>query len=434
MQENEWRYTKLASVGKNALATAATIGFESQNSPGRLAGLGLNGKNAARDMRSNPHATLSFCVAPSMMSTAADLKRTPLFDAHSALKAKMVDFGGWNMPVQYSSILEEHNAVRTGVGVFDVSHMGEIDVRGPEATKLVDYVSTNNASKLKIGQAHYSALLYEHGGFVDDILVHKVSDTHFFLCVNSSNQEKDFEHIRSHNSFDAEVEFSSDRYAQLAIQGPKALATLQKLTQTNLGEIKYYWFTDGDVAGVPARIARTGYTGEDGLEIYVPPESAARIWEQVLRAGAEFGIKPCGLGARNTLRLEAKMALYGHELTASINPLEADLGWIVKMDKGEFVGREALQKASAQGVTRKLAGFEMKDRGIGRDGYEVWIKGKPAGWVTSGGPSPTLNKNIGLCYLPAEKATPGVAIQIVIRNVPVEAATVPTPFYKRAKA
>ncbi len=367
------------------------------------------------------------------MTPAPELKTTPLLDVHSSLKAKLVDFGGWNMPVQYSSILEEHNAVRKAVGVFDVSHMGEIEVRGPEAAKLVDYVSTNNAAKLKIGQAHYSALLYEHGGFVDDILVHKISDTDFFLCVNASNQEKDFEHIRSQNRFDAEVEFASERYAQLAIQGPKALATLQKLTETNLSDIKYYWFTDGEVDGFPARIARTGYTGEDGFEIYVAPETATRIWNEILTAGDEFGIKPCGLGARNTLRLEAKMALYGHEMDASINPFEADLGWIVKMEKGDFTGRAALQEVLEKGLTRKLVGFEMADRGIGRDGYEIWLEGKPAGWVTSGGPSPTLNKNIGLCYLPAGKAVPGVTIQVLIRNSPVDAITVPTPFYKRAK-
>ncbi len=367
------------------------------------------------------------------MSAVSELKRTPLFDVHSALNAKLVDFGGWNMPVQYSGILQEHNAVRNAVGVFDVSHMGEIEIRGPEAAKLVDYVATNNAAKLKVGQAQYSGLLYEHGGFVDDILVHKASETSFFLCVNASNQEKDFEHIRSNNRFDAEVDFASERYAQIAIQGPKALQTLQKLTETRLSEIKYYWFTDGAVDGIPARIARTGYTGEDGFEIYIPPESAAQAWNAVLQAGEEFGIKPCGLGARNTLRLEAKMALYGHEITASINPLEADLAWIVKLEKGEFIGRPALHKVLEQGLTRKLVGFEMKDRGIGRDGYEVWMEGKPAGWVTSGGPSPTLNKNIGLCYLPFEKAVPGVAIQILIRNSPVEAVTVPTPFYKRTK-
>jgi aminomethyltransferase len=367
-------------------------------------------------------------------STPSSLKKTPLFDVHVAAGARMVDFGGWNMPVQYSSILEEHHAVRNAVGLFDVSHMGEIEIQGPEAVRLVDYLTVNHAAKLQAGQAQYSALLYEHGGFVDDILVHKVSDSHYFLCVNAANQEKDFEHIRAHNRFQAEVEFSSDRYAQLAIQGPKALATLQKLTQADLARIKYYWFVDDAVADVPARIARTGYTGEDGFEIYLSPKAAKKIWQAILDAGREFGIKPCGLGARNTLRLEAKMALYGHEITASINPFEADLAWIVKMDKGDFVGRKALEKTSGENVTRKLIGFEMTGRGIGRDGYEVWIDRKPAGWVTSGGPSPTLNKNIGLCYLPVASAAPGNRIEIMIRNSPVEAITVSTPFYKRAKA
>lgn len=365
------------------------------------------------------------------MNPNTDLKRTSLFDAHLASNARMVDFGGWHMPVQYSGILEEHNAVRTAVGLFDVSHMGEIDIRGPQAGDFVNYLATNNANRLKIGQAHYSALLYEHGGFVDDILVHKVADDHYFLCVNSSNQDKDFAHIVEHNRFDAQAEFSSGNYAQLAIQGPKALATLQKLTDTNLGAIKYYWFEDGMVTGAPARIARTGYTGEDGFEIYIPPAESGRLWAAILVAGEEFGIRPCGLGARNTLRLEAKMALYGHELTASINPFEADLGWIVKMDKGEFVGRAALEKASHAGVSRKLVGFEMKGRGIGRDGYEVFVNGEPGGWVTSGGPSPTLNKNIGLCFLPAGTAVPGVQIDVMIRNAPVAAETVATPFYKR---
>jgi aminomethyltransferase len=370
------------------------------------------------------------------MPETTDLLRTPLFETHLACKAKMVDFGGWNMPVQYSSIIEEHNAVRTAVGLFDVSHMGEIEVRGPQALDLVNFAATNNASKLKPWQAHYSALLYDHGGVVDDILVHRLPNVYMFLCVNASNQEKDFEHIKevTGKKFDAEVELASSRYAQIAVQGPKGLATLQKLTATNLSEIKYYWFADGAVSGTPTRIARTGYTGEDGFEIYLAPTEAPRIWNELLKAGEEFGIKPCGLGARNTLRLEAAMALYGHELTASINPLEAGLGWIVKMDKGDFVGRAALEKAQSRGLTRGLFGFEMKDRGIGRDGYEVWIDGKPAGWVTSGGPSPTLNKNIGLCFLPTGTPQTGASIQIMIRNSPVEAVTVPTPFYKRAKA
>lgn len=345
----------------------------------------------------------------------------------------MVDFGGWDMPVQYSGIIDEHRAVRTAVGVFDVSHMGEIEIRGPQAAALADFVTTNNVRKLSLGQAHYSGLLYPHGGFVDDILVHKVADDHYFLCVNASNQEKDFEHIRAMNRFDAEVEFAGERYAQLAIQGPQAHATLQKLTPVSLAAIKYYWFTDGQVSGTPARIAHTGYTGEDGFEIYVPPAEAERMWHEVMKAGVEFGIKPCGLGARNTLRLEAKMALYGHEIDASISPLEADLAWIVKLDKGDFVGRDVLLKQKESGVKRKLVGFEMLGRGIAREGYEVLLDAAPAGWVTSGSPSPTLNKNIGLCYLPTAHARPGVAIQIVVRGQPVDAVTVETPFYKRAK-
>src|SRR6478672_2486100 len=248
-----------------------------------------------------------------MSQPAANLKATPLNAVHRRMKAKMVDFGGWDMPVLYSGILEEHHAVRKGVGLFDVSHMGEIEVRGPDALNLVDYVSTNSASRLKTGQAHYSGLLYEHGGFVDDILVHKVDDDHFFICVNASNQEKDFDHINLMNRHKATVEFASDRYAQIAIQGPKALPTLQKLTRTPLEPIRYYWFTDGEVDGVWARIARTGYTGEDGFEIYVAPDESPAIWDKILEAGSEFDIKPCGLGARNTLRLESKMALYGHE-------------------------------------------------------------------------------------------------------------------------
>jgi aminomethyltransferase len=367
------------------------------------------------------------------MSEAVALRTTPLNSVHRQMGARMVDFGGWDMPVQYSGILDEHHAVRNAVGLFDVSHMGEIIVRGPQALDLVDHVSTNWAAKLSPGQAHYSGLLYEHGGFVDDILVHKVSDTEFFICVNASNQDKDYEHIVAHNRFDAEVENAGARYAQLAVQGPKALETLRPLTSLDLSAIRYYHFADGDVLGAAARVARTGYTGEDGFEIYAAPEDAPRLWQAILESGAKHGIKPCGLGARNTLRLEAKMALYGHEIDASITPLEAGLGWIVKFDKGDFVGREALEKQRESGVRRKLAGFEMTGRGIARDGYEVLLNGERAGWVTSGGPSPTLNKNIGLCFLPPDAAEPGRAIEILIRNQPVEARTVPTPFYKRVK-
>lgn len=361
------------------------------------------------------------------------MRRTALWEMHRRYGARMVDFGGWDMPVQYSSILEEHSTVRRAVGLFDVSHMGEIEITGPQALEYADYVTTNAVAKLKPGQIHYSGLLYDHGGFVDDILVHKADERNYFLCVNAGNQEKDFEHIRSSNKFDARAELTSDRYVQLAIQGPKAVATLAKLTDTDLAAIRYYHFTDGQVCGAPARIARTGYTGEDGFEIYIPPEEGVRIWEAVMAAGAEHGVKPCGLGARNTLRLEAGMALYGHEIDATTTPLEANLAWIVKLDKGDFLGRERLVQQQREGVRRKLIGFEMRGRGIAREGYQVHVDGAPAGWVTSGAPSPTLNKNIGFCYLPAERAEAGRPIRISVRGQLVDAVTVAAPFYRRTK-
>jgi aminomethyltransferase len=324
-------------------------------------------------------------------------------------------------------------AVRNRVGLFDVSHMGEIEVRGPQALRLVDFVTPNAASQLQDHQAQYSALLYPQGTFVDDVLVHRMAADHYFFCVNASNQRKDFEWIVSNNRFDAQVEYASEKYAQLAMQGPQALATLQKLTSTDLAAIRYYWFTRGEVSGVPAIIARTGYTGEDGFEIYVPPEDAERLWSLVLEAGREFDIRPCGLGARNTLRLEAKMALYGHEIDASTTPYEAGLGWIVKLDKGDFIGRDALVTQKQKGVARKLAGFEMRGRGIAREGYIVRLDGSPAGFVTSGSPAPFLKKNIGLCYLPADRASVGQTIEIEVRSQPVAAEVVPTPFYSRKR-
>jgi len=366
------------------------------------------------------------------MTQAVPLKTTALHATHRRMEAKMVDFGGWDMPLQYTGILEEHGAVRSSVGLFDVSHMGEIEVQGADAAALTDFVTTNAVGKLQPGQAQYSGLLYQHGGFVDDILVHKVSGDHYFLCVNASNQEKDHQHIAAANRYHAAVELTSDRYTQLAIQGPRALATLQKLTAADLAAIRYYHFIDGHVAGISARIARTGYTGEDGFEIYFAPEHSERVWNGILDAGQEFGIKPCGLGARNTLRLEAGMALYGHEIHSTITPFEAGLNWIVKLDKGEFIGRAALVRQKEQGITRKLMGFEMTGRGIGRDDYEVFLDGAPAGWVSSGGPSPTLKKNIGMCYLPSDRAKMGQGIQIMIRNQAVDAVTVSMPFYKRA--
>jgi glycine cleavage system T protein (aminomethyltransferase) len=360
-------------------------------------------------------------------------QETPLNAVHRASGAKMVDFGGWDMPVEYKGVLEEHRAVRQGVGLFDVSHMGEIEIRGRQARDLIQHVTVNDASKLKIGQAQYSALLYEHGGFVDDILVHKVAENHYFLCVNASNQDKDYEHIRSYNRFEASVDNAGDRYAQLAIQGPLATGVLRKLTEADLASIRRYHFLDGTVSGAVARIARTGYTGEDGWEIYVAPDEAGRLWNEILEAGREFGIQPCGLGARNTLRMEAAMPLYGHEIDATITPWEAGLDWIVKLDKGGFLGREALVKQKERGIARKLAGFEMIGRGIARDGYAILSNGVGTGWVTSGGPAPALNKYIGMCMLPLKLGEPGNTLEILVRGRAVEAVTVPIPFYKRAK-
>lgn len=352
----------------------------------------------------------------------------------------MIDFGGWEMPVQYSSILEEHKAVRERAGLFDVSHMGEIEIEGREALALVNYVTTNDASKLKDGQAQYSALLYPHGGFVDDILVHRIREDHYFLCVNASNQNKDFDHIfghslgkHGHSRFDANVTLASGNYAQLAIQGPASLEILQPLTEVPLNDIRYYHFVDGTAGGFTARIARTGYTGEDGFELYVAPADAPSLWDLLMEKGKDRGMLPCGLGARNTLRLEAAFPLYGHEIDASIFAPEAGLGWIVKPAKGDFVGRAQVVEKLEEGVWRKLAGFEMAGRGIARGGYPVLVDGEAAGWVTSGGPSPTLGKNIGLCYLPGETVEEGRTIAVEIRGQAVEARITKTPFYKREK-
>jgi len=367
-------------------------------------------------------------------SSDAPLKKTPLNAVHRAAGARMVDFGGWDMPVEYSGLVAEHLAVRRSVGLFDVSHMGEIEIRGPQALELVELATSNRAASLKDGQAQYSGLLNERGGFIDDLLVHRVAADRFFLCVNASNQERDFEQVQSLNDFnDAEAEFVSENYAQLAVQGPRGLATLQKLTETPLNEIGYYWFTFGAVSGAPALIARTGYTGEDGFEIYVPPDDAERLWGEIMEAGAEFDIVPCGLGCRNTLRLESAMALHGHEISEDITPYEAGLGWIVKMAKGDFVGRDALLRQKEEGVSRKLFGFEMRGRGIARDEYPVMKDSEQIGIVTSGSPAPYLGKNIGMALIDTGATEKGGTVEIQVRTRGVEAEIVPLPFYSRKK-
>jgi aminomethyltransferase len=361
------------------------------------------------------------------------LKKTPLNDAHRKLGGRMIDFGGWDMPVQYpAGTIEEHMAVRTAVGIFDVSHMGEIEIRGPQALEFVQHLTTNDASKLDDGQAQYSGLTYPEGTFVDDILVHRFAPDHYFLCVNASNTDKDFDWINSHAlGYDAEATNVSADYTQLAVQGPKALETLQPLTGVPLSAIKYYWFARGDIDGVPAIIARTGYTGEDGFEVYFDPNESDRIWNKILESGKTRGILPCGLAARNTLRLEAKMALYGNDIDSGTTVLEADLGWICKLNKGDFIGRDRLLRQKEEGLTRKLVGFEITDKGVARDHYPIFINDREAGVVTSGSYAPYLKKNIGLAYLPIEYTGVGTAFEVDVRGRRLAAQVAQTPFYKR---
>jgi glycine cleavage system T protein (aminomethyltransferase) len=364
--------------------------------------------------------------------TSTELRKTSLHSVHRRLGAKMVDFGGWEMPVEYSGIIAEHMATRTAAGLFDVSHMGEIEVRGPSALELVQHVTSNDASKLVDGQAQYSGLLTPAGTFVDDLLVHRISSAHYLLCVNAGNQDGDFDYIREHNRAGAALENAGSRYAQLALQGPRALAILQRLTTAPVAGLRYYHFTSGDVGGVGCLIARTGYTGEDGFELYLPPHHAERLWNDLLDAGRADGLIPCGLGARNTLRLEAAMCLYGHEIDDTTTVWEANLGWICKPDKGDFLGRDALLAQKREGIKRRLVGFEMEDRLIARDGYPVMLAEKQIGKVTSGSPAPFLRKNIGMAYVPVESSAPGTELEIAVRAGRGRARIVPTPFYKRA--
>src|ERR1700761_2740988 len=380
-------------------------------------------------------------MATNDSSSPAPLRRTALHATHHSHKARMVDFGGWDMPVQYKGLIEEHMAVRTAVGLFDVSHMGDIQLRGPNSLAAVQRLLMNDASKLQTGQAHYSAMLYPNGTFVDDVVLHKLGDNDFLIVINAGTREKDVQWVRQTIGGMGGVHIMdvSDYYTQLAIQGPKAKETLQKLTKVDLTPIKNYWFTWGTVAGCHnVLIARTGYTGEDGFEIYIPADepTSARVWGEVLDAGAEFGIMPCGLGARNTLRLEAAMALYGHEISDTINVFEAGLGRYCKLDKGsDFVGREALLEVEKSGgPKRKLVGLEMIERGIGRDGYPVMsLEGEKIGEITSGSPAPFLKKNIALAYVPVACTEIGTEVGVEIRGQSVKAKVVPTPFYKRPK-
>ena len=370
-------------------------------------------------------------------STAA-IRKTALNAVHRRLGAKMVEFNGWDMPVEYSGIIAEHMAVRTGVGIFDVSHMGDIRLAGPQALAAVQHISMNDAARLAIEQAQYSALLYPQGTFVDDVIVHRLGEDEYLLVINAGTREKDFSWVWDNTrQFDCAVENLSDDFTQIAIQGPQGVNLLQKLTDANLSAVKFYWVTRGVVCGLKnTLIARTGYTGEDGFEIYVPSdeETSARVWNAVLEAGREFGAIPCGLGARNTLRLESKLPLYGHEISDTINVWEAGLDRFCKMEKPEFIGRVALEAAKGEPPKRTLVGLEMTDRGIARDGYKVWNEaGAEIGYVTSGSYAPFLKKNIALAYVPPEYAALGSTLPVEIRGQDVKAQVVPTPFYKRPK-
>lgn len=368
------------------------------------------------------------------MEQLKQLKRTPLFEAYAQYGGKTIDFGGWELPVQFSSIKEEHEAVRTKAGLFDVSHMGEILVEGPDSLAYLQHLVTNDVSKIKDGQAQYTAMCYEDGGTVDDLLTYKIDDTHYMLVVNASNIDKDFDWMQKAVKGDVQLTNVSDQYGLLAFQGPLAESVLQRMTAEDLSAIRPFRFKQHvDIDGHSVLLSRTGYTGENGFEIYASPEDITALWDKILTEGKEDGVLPTGLGARDTLRFEACLALYGQELSKDISPLEAGLNFVVKLQKEEeFIGKAALAAQKENGVPRKLVGIEMIDKGIPRHGYPVFINGQKAGEVTTGTQSPTLKKNIGLALLAAESAELGTELEVEIRNKRLKAKVVETPFYKRS--
>lgn len=362
------------------------------------------------------------------------LKKTPFFDLHVQAGARIVDFGGWALPVQYEGILAEHHRVREKVGLFDVSHMGEFFVEGEGAESFLQRMTTNDVAALSDGQAHYTVTLYEHGGIVDDLLIYKRGAGRYLVCVNAACIDKDWEWFSSHHDEVRDgctLVNASESWAQLAIQGRHAAPLLQKLTDVDLGGVSYYHFSEGVLAGVDCIIARTGYTGEDGFELFFSGEQAAPMWAALFEAGEEFELQPIGLGARDTLRLESKYCLYGNDITDQTTPLEGRLAWVVKLDKGEFIGRDALVAQKEAGIPRRLVGFELQGRGIARHGYPVLLHGEVIGEVTSGAHSPSLGKSIGLCYLPAGSTKSGTEFEVQVRKNRIPAVVVKTPFYKR---
>jgi glycine cleavage system T protein (aminomethyltransferase) len=367
-------------------------------------------------------------------TTATSLKRTPLYGQHVALGARLVEFGGWEMPVQYSSILDEHRAVRTYVGLFDVSHMGEFKVEGPDSLAFLQHLVPNDVSRLAINQALYTQLCLPDGGTIDDLIIYHLADNHYMLVVNAANIDNDFAWVEKQASnFNVQITNRSDITALLALQGPEAQATLQPLTEVDLSTVRYYHCAPGTVNGINCIISRTGYTGEDGFELYCASADASKLWNDLLVAGKDHGLLPAGLGARDTLRLEAGYCLYGHELDEQTNPLEANLGWTVKLNKDEFIGRDALLKVKEQGPKRKLIGIEMVERGVCRGGFAIYDNDLQIGTLTSGAPGPTLNKNIGMGYVETSHAVVGKTVHIDIRGKRTAAQIVALPFYKRQK-
>lgn len=372
------------------------------------------------------------------MDTSTSLKRTPLFDNHRASRGRMVDFGGWEMPVQYSGLVDEHKTVRSAVGLFDVSHMGEILVDGPGAPAFLQGITTNDVTKLDVGQAQYSAMLYETGTVVDDILVYRRGTDSFLLCVNASNATKDFSWLRDHcpRSGVALTDASND-YAQIAVQGPRARELVSRIVDIRIEDMRYYHFAEGKVCGTPSIIARTGYTGELGYELYVPAATGAKIWDNLLEEGQNLGVKPCGLGARDTLRLEVAFMLYGNDMDDTTTVLEAGLGWITKISKGDFIGRDRLIAQKEAGLPRRIVGLEMVDKAVARHGYAVFASAEevnPVGVVTSGTAGPSVGKNIAMAYVPNALSKEGTQIWVEVRGVRKLAQVVRRPFYTQGTA
>ena len=369
---------------------------------------------------------------------ANTLKKTALYEEHKRLGGRLIDFGGWELPVQYSGVMDEHLACRASAGLFDVSHMGEVHVEGPESEKFLNYLVTNNVSKIAVGQAQYTAMCNENGGIVDDLVIYRRASDRFLVVVNSSNTEKDFDwmlKVHARSKHQTRITNESSKYTQIALQGKNAAAILQTLTDTPLAPIKTYWFAEGTVLKtIPAILARTGYTGEDGFEIYVPWDMGPQVWRALMEAGEKFGIKPCGLGARDTLRLEMKYPLYGNELSDETNPLEAGLGWVTKLDKGDFVGRGPTAMLKEKGLARQLVGLKLLDRGIPRHGYAVYTADGQTriGEITSGTQSPSLKESVGIAYVGTGHTAIGSKLTVDIRGTKVPAEVVATPFYKKA--